>query len=156
MFKKHCHQTLDDRVEIVVRILEQHRNYKSHAPNSLGYLNGVAGIRFAISEIASIHNFLYTNKHAEKTQDIQLLVSRLMQQAQDVCVSTTNPDDLLGPALYLLKLIVRQFGFPCLEFVSAEYEWVIPVTLRTEAEVCLPIPINFLFRGYWRLNCCIE
>lgn len=97
----------------------------------------MAGIRFALSEVASIQNFLFLNKEAERPQDTQLLVARLMQQAQDVCVRSTNLTDLLGPAMFLLKKIVRQFGFPCLKFVTEEYEWIIPLNLRAKDEVCL-------------------
>ena len=133
MYKKYCHCTLEDRIEIVIRVLERHRDYKSQTSNSLGFLTGVAGIRFAISEIASIHHFLFST---ESTEHVQLLVARLMQQAHDICVSTRNPNNLLGPAIFLLKMIVRQFGFPCLTCVSEEYEWVIPVCLRTKDVVC--------------------
>lgn len=132
LYKKHCHRSLEDRIEIVIRILEKHRDYQSRAPNSLAFLTGVAGIRFAISEIANIHNFFFSTKDIERPQDIKLLVARLMQQGQAICVSSTNPNDLLRPAIFLLKMIVRQFGFPCLKFVSKEYEWVIPVSLRTK------------------------
>jgi hypothetical protein len=60
-----------------------------------------------------------------------------MQQAHGVCVSATNPNDLVGAAIFLLKKIVRQFGFPCLKYISEEYEWIIPVSLRAADEVCL-------------------
>ena len=125
-------------------MLKKHRNYRSQTPNSLAYLAGVAGIRFAISEIASIQNFLFVNKDSERPQDIQLLVSRLMQQAQDICVCSTNPNDLSGPAVFLLKIIVRQFGFPCLKSVSEEYEWVIPMSLRTKDEVIKCVQLSLI------------
>ena len=129
-------------MEGVIEVLEKCRDYRSHKPNSLGFLTGVAGIRFAISEIASIHHHLFSVRDAGVSQDIQRLVSRLMQQAQGVCISTTNLNDLVGAVAFLLKMIVRQFGFPCLKYVSEQYEWIIPVSLRTKDEVCACVKVT--------------
>ena len=58
-------------------------------------------------------------------------------------IDDTGQSDTTGPVLYLLKLIVRQFGFPCLTEVSVEHPWVVPHELKPDDEVIM-LPIPFL------------
>ena len=54
----------------------------------------------------------------------------------------TGQADTVGPVLYLLKLIVRQYGFPCLAEVSTEHTWVVPPELRKADEVTMTTEFN--------------
>lgn len=93
-------------------------------------------------EIARVLYYFFTTKHVAKSHEIQQLVSRLMQHAEDICVMGS---DVSGPSLYLLKMIVRQFGFPCLNYAFKEYEWIIPNCLRANTKVCLPTFVLMLY-----------
>ncbi len=45
-------------------------------------------------------------------------------------IDPTGRVDTTGPVLYLMRLLVRQFGFTCLQRVSQAHPWVVPESLR--------------------------
>ncbi len=139
---------MNEKIEMIIRILESHADYRSHSHGSLRYLEGVAGIRFALMEISRILYSLFSTKDISPSYEVQQSVSRLMQHAEEVCANVTGTPDISGPALYLLKMIVRPFGFPCLKFVSEIFEWVIPESLRVSTKVCC----FFLLFCSWALS----
>lgn len=95
-------------------------------------------MRFAMMEAAALLHWLLSE---QLTRQQNLLVFQLMQITEEVCtdpnINTTNfvVGDVVGPAVYLLKLIVRQYGFNCLKQASVECQWVIPQGLRTADQV---------------------
>ena len=102
----------------------------SYGEISLGYIEGVAKVRFALSVVAEQFHKRITMKPA------------LLHAVRTVCtdpsinhIGDTGQSDTTGPGLYLLKLIVRQFGFPCLTEVYMEHPWVVPHELKTADEV---------------------
>jgi len=109
--------------------LQLHTSH-SHGKISLGYVEGVAKVRFALSVVAEQFHKRITMKpallHAVRTVCTDSTVNHIDQ---------TEQSDTTGPVLYLLKLIVRQFGFPCLKEVSVEHPWVMPDELKTADEV---------------------
>ena len=69
---------------------------------------------------------------------------RLLHITHDLCVDhrvnvvdPTGRVDTTGPALYMLKLLIRQFGYSCLKAVSTSHPWIIPEELRKGDEVRL-------------------
>ena len=104
---------------------------RSNASVSVGYLEAVAKARYALSVVA------------EKLKDNQVDMD-LLHIASTICtdrkvntVDITGTADTTGPVVYLLKLLVRQFGFPCLKQVSQTHPWVIPQELKRGDEVSL-------------------
>ena len=111
--------------------LQHHTGY-SHSEISLDYIEGIAKIRFALSVVAELFH-----KHVD-------MRSALLHAVREVCTDTsinqvdsTRQSDITGPVLYLLKLIVRQYGFPCLAEVSAACAWVVPPELKKVDEVII-------------------
>ena len=102
---------------------------------SLQYLEAVAEIRLALSVLAE-------QLKSDRVNNTLLKVARDM--CMDTRVNVIDPTgrvDATGPVLYLMKLIVRQFGFPCLQTVCQAQPWVIPEGLRKTDNVracCLP------------------
>ena len=100
--------------------------------STVHYLEAIAGIRFAFLEIANL-------LHSEREDCIDLF-----ELARDVCTDpaintsdfTVNDRDVVGPAVYLLKLLVRKYGFPCLKQVYEKFNWIIPEGLRETNQVC--------------------
>ena len=112
----------------------QHHNDNSHGDISLGYIEGVAKVRFALSVVSEQFYRRVTMKMP------------LLQAVRAVCtdptvnhIDDTGKSDTTGPALYLLKLIVRRYGFPCLTEVSEKHPWVVPNELKSEDEVIIVI-----------------
>ena len=104
--------------------LQQHTGH-SRSEILLGYIEGVAKVWFALSVAAELFHKRVAMRPA------------LLHAVREVCMDTTinhvdetGHTDTVGPVIYLLKLIVRQFGFPFLTEMSAVHTWVIPLDLR--------------------------
>ena len=101
----------------------------------MALLAGVAYIRFAMLEVESIL-LSYSNDHTFQPNQQQ---QQLMQAAEEICTDpeiNTTAEDAVGPAMYLAKLIVRQYGFSTLNNISKICKWVIPKGLHIADQVC--------------------
>ncbi len=124
-------------IEILKRFWSVLRKYQSEPLITIDYLEGVAGFRFAIMEIAGLLHASYVDNTLKKSQ------LEIFQLAEELCRDpvinstdfSTNGEDVMGPAVYLLKLLVRQYGYPCLRHVSELYQWIIPEGLCTADQV---------------------
>jgi hypothetical protein len=135
---------LDRRIDDIILILENShhtlRHYQADPVISIAYLEGVAGRRYSMMELATLLHSVFAVEHDWQRY---LLGIQLVQISKEVCtdptINTTNfaEGDVIGPAVYLLKLLVRQYGFGCLKKVSAEHKWLVPEGLRTSDRVCV-------------------
>ena len=100
----------------------------SESDINIEYLEAVAGVRFCLMEIAHL---LHSNCSGKKIPESmnhrqQLLISQVKEMYQDHTDYAS-----VGPSLYLVKLLVRQYGFPCLNQVCETHPWMVPEELRT-------------------------
>jgi hypothetical protein len=96
---------------------------------TLEYLEGVAKARFSLSVVAEVL------KNEETSQNFMELLRAAGQMCcdRDVnCIDPTGRKDTVGPVIYLLKLIFRQYGMACLKAAAEIYEWLIPAQLKSE------------------------
>ena len=105
---------------------------------NLEYLEGVAKVRFALSIVAE----LLSQSNQPRSQQDGVLIVQLLHQAREVCtdpninsVDDTGQKDTEGPVVYLIKLLVRQYGLQCLQKVSEEHGWIVPRLLQKNEEV---------------------
>ena len=56
---------------------------------------------------------------------------RVCSDCEVNCIDPTGRKDTVGPVIYLLKLIVRQYGMPCLKAAAEVHEWLIPIQLKS-------------------------
>ena len=147
MSKQHRGNPLEQQVDATIAILDNShhvlRRYKEEPVVNIGYLEGVAGMRFAMMEVATLlHTLFNVEQDLQRNLELVKIGIQLLQIAEEVCtdfnINTTNftVGDAVGPAVYLLKLLVRQYGFDCLKKVSAECHWVVPEGLRAIDQVC--------------------
>ena len=93
-------------------------HYQSKGQVSLQYVEAVAKVRFSLLVVA------------EELQASRLR-GDLLIAARELCVDGNfKITNATGPVVYLLKLLVRRYGFPCLRTIDEEYPWVIPKDLR--------------------------
>ena len=99
-------------------------------------LEGLAKIRFSLSIAADIFEKQVSSKQNIVTSSS---IKQLVYTAQNVCcdlkinvIDTTGSIDMTGPTVYLMRLLVRQYGMSCLEKVADTYSWVIPKELRNK------------------------
>jgi hypothetical protein len=119
------------------------REFKSRQSITIGFLEGVAGAKFAMMEVAK---FIYAHFSTESGEMRHYQAAHqsaksplLMDNAKTICTDheinlITNAGgnlDMTGPIVYLIKLLVRQFSFPCLKQASEKYPWLIPEGFRT-------------------------
>lgn len=140
LFKEHASEDTESRLRACSEILKDAHftltSYKSNPVISIGYLEAVAGAKFAITEVA---NFIHSQLIDEVVTRHSENVSALMERAREICSDTivnittvsSKSVDVTGPVVYLLKLLVRQFSFPCLKQASERYPWIVPEGLRT-------------------------
>ena len=95
---------------IMARLKKSHQALKAFKSNSvvdIEFLEGVAGMRFALMEIAGLMNAAITD-HTPQPSQVMLL-------AKEVCADHSINTTTVGPAVYLIKLLVRQFWLPHFE-----------------------------------------
>lgn len=111
----------------------------------LEYLEGIAKLRCALSIVAEM---LVETPSDGTDQD-------LLQAAEATCtdedVNCVDMDDFIntvGPGIYLIKLLGRQYGLPQLKEVSENHKWIIPAPLRSEevSKYILPVTNHHLIR----------
>ena len=90
----------------------------------------MAKIRFALSFVAELFH-----KNVAMWPALFHAVKEVCSDATINYVDSNGQTDSFGPLLYLVKLIVRQYGFPCLVEVSTAHMWVIPPELKKTDEV---------------------
>lgn len=139
MCKEHSSRPdLQDVIALLDRSHEMLKAHKAHPIVNIEYLEGVARVRFALMHIASLLNSLCNSGIG-----LQPLEYELLELAKRVCmdpvINTTDFNassiDVVGPAVYLLKLLVRQYGFSCLKSTSEQNSWVLPEGLHNTNQV---------------------
>ena len=120
------------------RALRQHGQNTGSGAVTLEYLEGVAKVRFALSVVAELLN---QNDQPRSSED-GVLVVQLLLQAREVCVDPninsiddTGQRDTVGPVVFLIKLLVRQYGLNCLQRASEDHAWIVPEQLKQTGEV---------------------
>ena len=119
------------------------KDYEQNHTINTRYLESVAGVRFAIREIAHLLHQKFSNDDATaapKPQHLQQLEFDLIHLAENVCCDPViNTADYIasgvGPAVYLMKLLVRQYGLPCLRDLLVHHHWIVPKGLQPSNRV---------------------
>ena len=95
---------------------------------TLEYLEGVAKVRHSLSVIANIlrseQNGIY--------MELLRAAKRLCSDRDVNSIDPTGEKDTMGPVIYLLKLVVRQYGMPCLKAIAENHDWLIPAELKSD------------------------
>ena len=133
IFKNMMTEKFSDRIQQATILIKegQQELQKFHKEKfQLEYLEGVSKVRFCLSLAAEI-----LSSFSEMNSDSN--VKELLQAVEDVCKdSEINRIDVVdfknveGPVAYLVKVLAKQYGIPCLKSVAEAYTWVIPPVLR--------------------------
>ena len=111
---------------------------------SLDLLEGVAKLRYGLLVVANLlQQRVNSLGGASSTSHAQVIfgsaANQLLEEARRVCsvrsvntFDTSGHGNTTGPAVYLMKLIVRQGGFGELKKVAETDQWVVPESLRQE------------------------
>ena len=94
-------------------------------------------VRFALSVVAEL---LYkrNEKGSQAVGHLHTSAAQiLIQIAKDCCTDDVMNEEDSGPAVYLVKLLVRRYGISFLSGLTADtvMEWVVPSHLKRSREV---------------------
>lgn len=105
---------------------------------SVQLLEAVARVRFSLSVVADMLERLSSKQKSQLSSQAKQLV----YTSQNICtdlrvnvIDTTGKLDTTGPVVYLMRLLVRQYGMPVLERVADACTWVIPRELKDTKQV---------------------
>ena len=150
LFKQHYQKPLQERISWAYQLLCDRRNNanQDEPPGhlSLDYLESVSQVRFAFSVVAEL---LYKRSERGSQAVGHLHTSAaqiLIQVAKDCCTDDVMNEEGSGPAVYLVKLLVRRYGMSFLAGLTADpaMEWVVPSHLKRSKEV-IDYAIMFMY-----------
>ena len=98
-------------------------------PPTLEYLEGVAKARFSLSVVAEV---LKSEKIGQHSMKLLKAAGQMCSDHEVNCIDPAERQNTVGPLIYLLKLIVRRYGMPCLRVAAQVHDWLIPSQLKSE------------------------
>ena len=104
---------------------------------SIPYLEDIGHLRYGLSVVATI-------LHSEVTAAQESITApNLLRVAREICaddnINVISQSLCTGPAVFLVKTLVRQYGNSCLESVFVNHSWVVPDALQNKSKVMLLI-----------------
>jgi hypothetical protein len=130
--KRFSHHCLADKAHEATTILQDgFCALQEHHPGTptLEYLEGVANVRFSLSVVAEVLNSEETGQHFMK---LLKAAGQICSDREVNCIDPTERQNTVGPLIYLLKLIVRQYGMPCLSVAAQGHDWLVPAELKSQ------------------------
>ena len=104
---------------------------------SLDYLESVSQVRYALSVVAELL-YKQTEKGSQVVGNLYTSAAQiLIQVAKDCCTEHAMNEKDSGPAVYLIKLLVRRYGMSFLAGLTANSanDWVVPTHLKRSKQV---------------------
>ena len=104
---------------------------------SFEYLESVSQVRFALSVVSELL-YKQNEKGSQPVGHLHTSAAQiLIQHAKDCCTKDVMNEEDSGPAVYLVKLLARQYGMSFLTSLTAvpSMEWVVPSHLKRSKEV---------------------
>ena len=141
--------------EVTTILLEGYNGLLDHRRGTptLEYLEGVAKVRYSLSIVAEV---LKNERYGHHFMELLRAAGRMCADREVNCIDLTGHKDTVGPVIYLLKLIVRQYGMPCLKAAAEIHEWLIPAQLKSNqvsniinGYVMLIYNITYIRRNQW-------
>ena len=129
--KKLSIQDVASIVEEVTKILEEgYDDLKQHQSGTptLEYLEGVAKVRYSLSVVAEV---LKDNHRGHYFAELLKAAAKMCSDGEMNRIDPTDRHNTVGPVIYLLKLIVRRYGTPCLRVAAQVHDWLIPAKLKS-------------------------
>ena len=143
VFKMHGHCPLQKRISQSLQLLHQGaEDMMEHHPTSLPYLEAVAKLRYALSVVAELLYYQQERQTAGQREVGHLYTHEaklLVEHAKWCCSHSQLNEEEAGPAVYLVKLLARQYGCSFLTNLTANpaLTWVVPPQFRQSTEVSI-------------------
>ncbi len=102
---------------------------RRQGPPTLEYLEGVAKVRYSLSVVAEV---LKEDHKGHYFTELLKVAGQICSDREVNCIDPTEHQNTVGPLIYLLKLIVRQYGMPCLSVAAQVHGWLVPAKLNSK------------------------
>ena len=89
----------------------------------------MAKVRYSLSVVAKV---LKDNEKGHHFVELLKAAAKLCSDREVNCIDPTDQQNTVGPIIYLLKLMVRQYGMPCLRVAAQVHDWLIPAQLKSK------------------------
>lgn len=84
-------------------------------------------MRFALGVVAEVLCMQSPRRHVQ--------ITKLLEVARNIVEDETINRTSAGPAIYLLKLIVRHYGTSFMTDLQKQHKWLVPSTLPKSKKV---------------------
>jgi hypothetical protein len=88
----------------------------------------VAKVRYSLSVVAEVFKEGHRGHHF---MELLKAAAKVCSDCEINCIDPTGQTDTVGPVVYLLKLIVRQYGMPYLRIAAQIHDWIVPAQLKS-------------------------
>ena len=125
-----------------------------HKSASLPFLEAVAKLRYALAVMAELLYFqkaaVMTAEQGEEHHYFAHDALQLMDGTKTCCSNPHLNQIEAGPAVFLVKLLVRQYGFSFLATLTTDpsLTWVVPTEFR-QSKVLSAILLSCIFSSSW-------
>lgn len=99
----------------------------AHKSNTVS-VDGVASVRFGLAMVAK--QMQMETMERELFADKKDIIKATKLLCTESAINRCDTSGITGPCLYLLKILLRQYGHSCLVKVADIYPWVIPQALQ--------------------------
>ena len=141
-FKVNSTLTLSEQVSVATTCLKEgHLSLTEDTPQqrlNFDFIEGLAKARFALGIVAEVLCTHSPSSCVEITrwQDLLEVTKAIVG---DVKINRADA----GPAVYLLKLIVRRYGLSLMTILQKQHHWLVPASLTKCNKVLNHIPVAY-------------
>ena len=107
----------------------------------LAFLEGVSKVRYSLSIVAEILN--QSSENIDDDRDLLAAAEKICTDSDLNFVNISNHCNTLGPSIYLVRLLTKRYGMPCLKFVAEAHKWILPDDIKPKE-----VSINFIINLY--------
>jgi len=102
---------------------------------TIEYLEAIASIRCYFHEVAKVFNSICGEHHSLVNDAEHELIDKVKMLCTNQSMNKTIDSVITGPGIYLIRLLVRKYGFSTLIKLSKIFKWVVPEELSSPDQV---------------------
>ena len=118
-----------DATSALLKELQNQSQEASTDDHAQYHVDRDANIRFSLLALTEV---LQNEQNGYHFMELLRAAGHVCSEHQINCIDPTGRRDNVGPVIYLLKLLVRQYGLPCLKGAVEIHDWIIPAELKSD------------------------
>jgi len=142
---KKCRNSNEEILSITKKIQNSYSvlcKYERSKVINIEVIEAIASVRFCLQVAADFLNSCGNAKILSETEYQFIDQIKLLCTNEAINKNFDSDSIVTGPGIYLVRLLVRIYGYSDLLTVSKKFNWIIPETFSSTSEVSLRI-LNF-------------